>query len=107
MCPSEVSDIDDNVWARYRDAGVVVWAIASDDPEDAVRAFADALALELPLLLDEGGAVKASYPQTMAFPTAAFPQLWVVGTDGRVAYVANEYEAGELTAVLEAELAGE
>ena len=85
----------------------MVWAIASDDQRDAVEAFRDALGLELTILLDEGGEVKASYPQTMPFPTGAFPQEWVIGTDGTIAYTTNEYEVGDLIAVIEAELAGE
>lgn len=40
----------------------------------------------------------------MAFPTAAYPQEWLIGTDGVIAYYANEYEYGALTTAIEGEL---
>lgn len=83
-----------------------MWAIASADPLEEVERFRDALGLELPILYDEGGAVHAEYVQASAFATAAYPQQWVIGTDGNIAWSHNEYEVGELRAVIEAELAG-
>jgi len=41
----------------------------------------------------------------MAFPTGAYPQEWVVGTDGVIEYYANEYEYEALVSVIEQELA--
>lgn len=46
------------------------------------------------------------YPVAEAFPSAAYPQIWVVGTDGNIAYVANLLDYDAITAVIEAELAG-
>ena len=44
-----------------------------------------------------------SYMMQAAFDTAAYPQDWVIGTDGRVAYVNNGYEPDEIAAVVEQE----
>ncbi len=85
---------------------MVVWAIASADPLQQVEQFRDALGLELPILYDAGGVVHQDYVQTAAFPSAAYPQQWVIGTDGNIAWSKNEYDVGELRAVIEAELAG-
>ena len=35
---------------------------------------------------------------------AAFPQDWIIGSDGRVAYVNNAYEPDEMIDVIEREL---
>lgn len=43
----------------------------------------------------------------MSFPSGAYPQQWIVGTDGVIEYYANEYEEEALRALIEAELAGE
>lgn len=105
MCASEVSDIENSIWRAYRDAGVQVFGVASDDPPDVARAYAEALGLSFPILLDEGGAVHREYAMFSAFSTAAYPQDWIIGTDGRVVYANNAFEPDVIRAVLDRELA--
>lgn len=102
MCASEVSDIEANIAPEYDD--LLVWAIASREDEGTLRAWRDAFDIETPILIDRDGAVAALYQGTMAFPTGAYPQEWLVGTDGIIEYYANEYEYEALAAVIEAEL---
>ena len=40
-----------------------------------------------------------------AFEVSPYPQDWVIGADGRVAYVNTAYEADEIRAIVEEELA--
>ena len=84
----------------------MVWAIATREDEDGVRRWAEAYGITLPVLLDTDGAVTALYEQTMAFPTGAYPQEWLIGTDGTIEYYANELELDALVALVERELAG-
>ena len=77
------------------------------DDGDAARDFAEQLGIEMPILWDEGGAVHALYPIEQAFPSAAYPQEWLIGTEGNIAYVANELDHDALIAVIERELGGE
>lgn len=84
-----------------------MWAIASRESEGAVQDWVEAFDITLPVLVDGDGAVTALYQQTMAFPTGAYPQEWLIGTDGVIEYYANEYEPDALRAVIERELAGE
>lgn len=86
---------------------MVVWGIGSDDDYDALVDFRDQMGLTFPVLYDADGAVHAAYQQQAAYENTVYPQDWIVGTDGRVAFVANEYLPDDLRAVLEAELAGE
>lgn len=60
--------------------------------------------MSFPILLDEDGAVNAVYSQTMAFPTGAYPQDWVIGTDGVIVYANNRFELEELTTAIDREL---
>ena len=83
----------------------MVWAIASREREEAVRDWAETFDIDIPVLLDGDGSVAALYQATMAFPTGAYPQEWVVGTDGVIEYYANEYEYEALVSVIEQELA--
>lgn len=66
--------------------------------------WVDAFDIDLPVLLDRDGSVTALYQQTMAFPTGAYPQEWLVGTDGVIEYYANRFEVDALREAIEAEL---
>ena len=81
-----------------------MWAIATREDAETVRAWADAFDITLPILLDGDGSVTAQYAQTMAFPTAVYPQEWVIGTDGIIEYYANEFEYEALEEVVDGEL---
>ena len=83
---------------------MVVWGIGSDDPLDALTSFANALGLTYPILHDRDGSVHTDYSMTSAFPTAAYPQDWIVGADGRIVYANNAYEPSEIRAVIEREI---
>ena len=81
-----------------------VYAIASNENEDTVRTFAEHLGLTYPVLLDTDGSALRDYEQTMAFPSAAYPQDWVIGVDGTIVYANNGFEADEMQAAIEREL---
>lgn len=57
-----------------------------------------------PILVDNQN-VSSAYSILSAFETAAYPQDWVIGVDGKVAYVNNGYEPDEMIAVIEEQLA--
>ncbi len=59
--------------------------------------------LNLPVLLDDGGA-SSQYPLHSAFPSAAYPKDFIVGVDGTVIYVNNRYEFDSMAAALDQEL---
>ena len=83
---------------------MVVWGIATHEPEDTVRRYTEELGLTFPILLDVDGSVHTQYDQQFPFPTGAYPQDWVVGTDGVILYVNNTFEVDEILAVIEGEL---
>jgi peroxiredoxin len=93
------------MWRTWRDRGVRVWGIASQEDRAVVQLFADQYGLTFPILLDQNGQVNRAYHQDVAFPSAAYPQDWVIGTDGRIAYVNNGFELDAMETVLENELA--
>ena len=105
MCPSEVSDVEDAIWQAYEEEGVTVWGIAAQEPVDAVAGFGERQGLTYPLLLDPKGEIISIYSQHAAFESAAFPQDWVVGSDGRILYVNNVYDPEAIREVIEADLA--
>ncbi len=94
------------LWPAVRDDGVVIWAIATQEEEALVERFRDTFDLEIPILLDRDGSVHRQYDMALPFPTGAYPQEWVIGTDGRIAWTSNRYEHDELMGVITSELAG-
>jgi len=107
VCASEVSDIEASVWQRWRDEGLVVWGVGGlRDDAESLATFADQLGLTYPVLFDADGAVYDAYTQQTAFTQTIYPQEWIIGADGRVAYVSNGYAHDEVAAVIEAELKG-
>ena len=101
MCPSEVSDIEHSIWRRYKDQGVQVFGIGSEDSLSALTNFRDSFGLTYPILYYANGQVHAKWNLQSAFPTAAYPQDWIVGPDGRIVYANNGFEPDEMRFVLE------
>jgi len=104
VCPSEVSDIEASIWQNYKDQGVVVWGIGSQDELDNLTTFASQMGLTFPVLYDEEGAVQELYNPGAVPTNSIYPQDWVIGADGAVKYVNTIYDPDEMIAVIEAEL---
>ena len=72
---------------------------------ESLIAYRDDLGLTFPILVDETGAVHEAYSQQTAFGGTIYPQDWIIGSDGRVAYINNGYDPEAMQAILEADLA--
>ena len=81
-----------------------VWGIASEDNRETLLNFANTFGLSFPILEDPGGSVHAQYEMNQAFPTAAYPQDWIIGPDGTILYVNNGFEPDEMRFVIERSL---
>ncbi len=81
------------------------FGIASEDRLETVEAFATAFDIQMPLLYDENGRVHATYPTQSKFPSAAYPEDWIIGVDGTIVYHGNTYELEEMEATILNELA--
>ena len=104
-CSAEVADMEHTIWQAYEDQGVEVWGIASGEDEDTVRSYTERLGVTYPILMDRDGRVFSQYQLRMPFATGAYPQDWVVGTDGVLVYANNRWEPDAMMVVLERELA--
>jgi peroxiredoxin len=117
FCPSctmELPDMNQRFWAKYQAKGLKVIAIdpggkggiqgmPSTDPLTGVAQFVANLGLSMPVGLEDttnyvGFAANFKGPNP-------FPIDIVVGKDGKIAYVAREYDPGALTTVIESLLA--
>ena len=78
-----------------------VWGVASADDEQTVATYAEQLGLTFPILMDEGGVVAQEYQLHSPFPTAAYPQDWIVDDEGVIVYVNNAFDLDAMEAALE------
>lgn len=117
FCPSctmELPDINQRFWAKYKDKGLKVVAIdpggkggiqgmPSTDPLTGVAQFVADLGLSMPVG-SEDTTNYVGFAANFKGPNP-FPIDIVVGKDGKIAYVAREYDPGALTTVIESLLA--
>jgi peroxiredoxin len=93
------------IWQEYKDRGVVVWGIGSEDSLEILTSFRDQMGLTFPILFDDGAAVQDQYNPGSVPTNSIYPQDWIIGVDGTVAHVNTVYEPEEMKAILEIELA--
>ena len=84
---------------------MVVWGIGSQDAFGTLQGFTNQMGLTFPVLWDDGAAVKGLYDPGKTPTNSVYPQDWIVGVDGTIAYVGTSYKPEEMYAILEAELA--
>lgn len=80
----------------------MVWGIASADSEGDLRTFVAQYGITFPILVDNQG-VHQQYAQQTPFPTAAYPQDWVIGADGTVVYLNNGFELEAMLSAIASE----
>jgi len=93
------------LWQEYKDQGLVVWGVGSEDAYDALNSFADLMGLTYPILYDESAELLAIYDPGKPPTNSKYPQDYIIGVDGTVVYVNTKYEPDEMIAVIEDELA--
>ena len=82
----------------------MVLGIASQDSEASVRQYVEQLGVTFPILIDNTGSVHAQYEQHSAFPSAAYPQDWIISSDSTIIYRNNGYELDAMISVIEQDL---
>jgi len=100
-----LADIEDTIWKKYKDSGLVLWAVGGDgDDYDTLVLFKHQMGLTFPILYDEGTAVHmASYLIEMPI-LSPYPQDFIVGVDGTLRYVNNNFDSQEIVLVIDEEL---
>ena len=78
----------------------MVYGIASNQIESQVKDFVDQFDLSFPVLLDHDGSVAQQYRMQQAFPTAAYPQDWIIDSSGYIIYQNNGFEIDAMKTVL-------
>jgi peroxiredoxin len=105
VCSVEVRDFEDRFKKKYGDKIEIVKLDANGDPLDGVQAYVKNLHLSYTVGLEDPttktyAALTENYKGANPFPVDT-----VIGKDGNIVYIAREYDPGELTDVIDAELA--
>ena len=70
----------------------MVFGIASREPNNVVEQYIAQLDVTFPILVDPDGSVHGNYQQQSAFPSAAYPQDWIISPESTIIYRNNGYE---------------
>ena len=81
-----------------------MWGIATEESQFQIGNYVEQFGLTFPILLDSDGSVHENYQQTSAFPSAAYPQDWVIGANSTIIYVNNGFEVDAIRAAVESQL---
>ena len=82
---------------------MIVFGIGPNDDLATLINFRDQMGLTFPILFDQNGTVHEQYSQLTQVPSA-FPEDWIIGADGKVAYVNNIFDVDAMVAIIESEL---
>lgn len=74
----------------YPDRRWRIWGIAQDPP-DAARDYAERFGVKYPVLVDGEG-----YPVSQAYDPPATPTIFLVDSDGRIAYTTHGFSKADL-----------
>jgi hypothetical protein len=106
VCGGELPDVEARFWQPYRDRGLAVVSLNAHDGMERigeVDQYVDNLRLTFPLGLEQSTTYRRL---TQNFAGAnPFPVDVIVGKDGRIAYIAREYDPDAMTEVIERLLA--
>ncbi|MBX7143227.1 MAG: TlpA family protein disulfide reductase [Oligoflexia bacterium] len=87
-CVQEMPGLE-RLYAKYKDKGLVVLAVAVDDSQESVEQFRRQYGLSFPIALDDDGQIKADYQ------ISGVPETFIIGRDGRLVLLPDP-EDGEL-----------
>ena len=106
VCGGELPDVEARFWRKYRGRGLEVVSLNAHDGMDRigeVDQYVNHLRLTFPLGLEQSTTYRR-LTQNFA-GTNPFPVDVIVGKDGRIAYVAREYDPDAMTEIIERLLA--
>jgi len=94
VCAPQLADIEDGLWATYRDDGVLIYGVNSE---------------ALPVLRDFIAQTGITFPVIMGNPEgytilggqSPFPRDYIIDPEGVVQYAATEYRPTEMSAIVE------
>jgi peroxiredoxin len=103
---SEVSDIEHAIADAFPDDDVRVWLVSAGDPYEQALAYLQEAGTTLPCLLDTDESLYRRYDRREGGEIhAPFPLQVVIDREGRITYLANQYDADAARAGIQAALA--
>jgi peroxiredoxin len=100
-----LADIEDAIWKKYKNRGLVLWAIGGDsEGHEELLLFKHQMGLTYPILYDDQMAIQFEFYKTELALWSPYPQDFVIGVDGTIRYVNNKVDSQELIMVIEEEI---
>ena len=106
VCGGQLPDVEARFWQKYRDRGLVVVSLNAHDTREQigqVDQYIEHLRVTFPVGLEQSSTYKRLTQNFVG--TNPFPVDVIVGKDGRIEYIAREYDPDAMTEIIERLLA--
>jgi peroxiredoxin len=106
VCGAQLPDVEARFWQKYRDRGLVVVSLNAHDSKEQIGQidqYIEHLRITFPVGLELSSTYKRLTQNFVG--TNPFPVDVIVGKDGRIEYIAREYDPDAMTEVIERLLA--
>ena len=97
--------LEDEVWQKYKDDGLVMFAISSSiigvENEASLQSFVQSMGLSMPVLLDSDGTVYDDYYINDPSAFAPYPREYIIDPSGTIIYTSSNVDIDAIQAVLD------
>ncbi|MBC8216577.1 MAG: TlpA family protein disulfide reductase [Candidatus Marinimicrobia bacterium] len=91
VCRKEMPHIENEIWQKHKDGGLVVIGVDRDEPAETVRKFAKAMNITYPLALDPGANIFAKF----ALKESGVTRNVVVDQQGKIIFLSRLFDPKE------------
>ena len=97
VCIQEMPHLEEDVWQRFKDNGLVLIGIDRDEPLEVVKEFQKKVGTTYPLALDPG----AKHFSKFAHKNSGVTRNIVIDKDGKIAFLTRLFDRQEYQAIID------
>ena len=97
VCIQEMPHLEEDVWQRFKDNGLVLLGIDRDEPLEVVKEFQKKVGTTYPLALDPG----AKHFSKFAHKNSGVTRNIVIDKDGKIAFLTRLFDRQEYQAMID------
>lgn len=97
VCRKEMPHLENEIWKKYKDQGLVFIGVDRDEPINVVKKFASDMKISYPLALDPAANIFGAF----ADKNAGVTRNVLIDRDGKIVYLTRLYDEKEFNGLKE------